>query len=531
MKLSITDDCQFMICSSDFPYELQLLKKHLTREVENSWLIKKHRPWETTERCFINEYGLVPTGLWLNIIQFSKEYNVFLETDDKMQRYLNQFTLDESQFKMYVNHVFDGAVDVEHDNRPLVPRQYQIEAAYKLLTFKKSCGEISTSAGKTLISFIIFKYLVDMATRMGKKILYIVPSVDLATQSAKKYEVYEAGLKNKSQLPWSIGILKSPMTKKEKAAVEKCNILFGTYQSLRNKDSNFFADFIGCITDEMHHAKSNSIKGILSKCYNLQYSIGITGTFAKKSEISYLESQAYIGPLVYTLTADDLINKEKSATPIYVVAQIMDWASEEEKQALYLQRCQKANNPDDMTLGTKLLKQEMNFINGSYTRLRYIGNMGIKMAKNTLILFGDVKGEYGKKIAEYIKDNSQKNVYYIDGNTPSDNREYYKQCCAADKNGNTVIVGSIYTMGEGIDVPNIESIFLVNTAKSDRIIRQICGRGLRMSEGKEKCILYDFVDDLRYSDDSKKKYQDNYMVKHYNERKKIYKEQNFPLYE
>jgi len=214
-----------------------------------------------------------------------------------------------------------------------------------------------------------------------------------------------------------------------------------------------------------------------------------------------------------------------------VVFQLLDWMTFDEKRQLYYNRMQKVSNPDDITLGTKLLKQEQDFINNSYVRLKFIGDMAIKMAKNTLILFGDVKGEYGKKLMDYIKDNSDKDVYYIDGNTPTLNRDYYKDKMAEDTTGKTIIVGSIYTMGEGIDVPNIESIFLVNSAKSERIVRQIVGRGLRNNEGKEKCILYDFVDDGRYSEDPKKRQYNNYMWNHYTARKNIYKEQNFPTYE
>ena len=77
----------------------------------------------------------------------------------------------------------------------------------------------------------------------------------------------------------------------------------------------------------------------------------------------------------------------------------------------------------------------------------------------------------------------------------------------------------------------MESIFLVNSAKSDRMVRQVVGRGLRLSKNKNKCVLYDFVDDLRYSEDKKKKYYDNYMWQHYKTRKNIYNEQHFPTYE
>ena len=108
-------------------------------------------------------------------------------------------------------------------------------------------------------------------------------------------------------------------------------------------------------------------------------------------------------------------------------------------------------------------------------------------------------------------------------------REYYKQQCEEDTSGNTILVASIGTFGEGIDISNIWSIFLINSAKSERLIRQICGRGLRLYPGKDKTVLYDFVDDLRYSKTGR--YKDNYLWTHYKERKKIYKEQNFPVFE
>jgi superfamily II DNA or RNA helicase len=87
-------------------------------------------------------------------------------------------------------------------------------------------------------------------------------------------------------------------------------------------------------------------------------------------------------------------------------------------------------------------------------------------------------------------------------------------------------------MGEGIDIKNLWNIFLVNTAKSERIIRQICGRGLRMFPGKDKTLIFDFVDDLRFSPKEAYStyYKENYMWKHYKDREKIYKGQNFPMF-
>ena len=286
------------------------------------------------------------------------------------------------------------------------------------------------------------------------------------------------------------------------------------------------------MVDEAHHlASSNSMKNIINKCTNLKYAISFTGTFPRKETIGYYNIQSYIGPLVYKLSANDLINQQKSATPIYTIFEIMDWCDNENKDLLYQMRKAKqlAQNRNDITFGAKLLRQETDFINSAYIRMKYIGDMAIKMAKNTLILFGDIKGGYGKRLYEYINENSDKNVYYVDGYTPNKNRDYYKQQCENDTEGKTVLVASIGTFGEGIDIKNIWSIFLVNSAKSERLVRQICGRGLRQYPGKDKTVLYDFVDDLRVKRDDS--YGDNYMWKHYKERRKIYLEQKFPVYE
>ena len=528
MTIDLTYDNKFLVINSNYPKELSLLKTTLTREIANAWMLKKTNSSINTERCFINNFGLVPVNLWLDVIKFTKDCNIYCELSDKMKMYIAGFSLNFDYFKKYVDNLFLGAVNSK--GQPFVPRDYQIKAAYELLKYKRSTAEISTSAGKTLISFIVFKFLMDC--KQYKKFLYIVPSVDLATQSIDKYKEYESYLQH-SNSNWSAAILKSQLKKKEKEDLQDFNILFGTYQSLCKKPVNFFTEFRTIIVDECHHvATAKSIKTIIDKCVNADYSMGVTGTFPKRETCENLTLQSYIGPLVYKLTANDLINKEHAATPIYVVFDILNWASDEEKQQLYFSRAQKNTEAgkNDISLGSKLLRHEQKFINNSYTRLKYICESIIKTKQNTLVLFGDVSGGYGQRIYNYIKDNSDKNVYYIDGFTNNDSRDYYKEQCANDKDGNTVIVGSIYTMGEGIDIPNLSAIFLVNTSKSERMIRQILGRGIRLAEGKKNAVLFDIVDDLRYSMDQNNRYYENYMWQHYTNRKRIYKEHNFPSY-
>lgn len=523
ISLDITDDEKYLVIRSCNQLEINQIRVSLTKELPNAFIIKKSSPWIPTTRSFINEYGMIPIGCWLIFLNICKEYNFAVELSDALKKYLNSFNLDFNQFKAYVDDLFEGAED--KDGNAFKPYDYQVEAAYNLLKYRNCCSEISTSGGKTLISFIMFKYLHDVVGM--DNFLYIVPSVDLATQSAEKYEEYESNLikHNKS---WNTGILKGGISSKEKENAEKCTILFGTFQSLCKKDSSFFSRFTVHIGDECHHfASSNSLKNILNKCTNLKYSFGVTGTFPKDGSYSSFMLQSLLGPLVHVFSAHQLIHKEKKGTPIYIIFQIMDYADIEHKQLLYSMRMNM--DPNNPKAGAKNLKEEEKYITSSYSRKKYISELAIKTTQNTLIIFADIQGGYGKDIYTYINHNSDKNVYYIDGNTPNENREYYKNQMKNDDTGNTIIVASKGVFAEGIDIPNIYNIFLIETSKSNRIVRQICGRGIRTSKGKDKVIIFDFVDDLRYSTSGKKK--DNYTWKHYKERKKIYQEQGFPTYE
>lgn len=525
MVIDIDDSKRFLLITQAFDrMELEQLRSAFTKEVENAWVVKQKCPWVNTNICFMSKFNEIPIGCWSYLFSTLKTLNVKYSLSDRLVEYLNSFQLDEKAFLDYVNNLFEGATTEK--GKDFKPYEYQIKAAYKLLKYRKCYGEISTSAGKTLISYIMFRWLLDNK-KMNHNMLYIVPSKDLASQSLEKYELYESYLKEEKRATWNSVCLYSGIKKKDKDLVDDCTILFGTYQSLNKKDPHFFERFKVCFTDECHHNKSNSIKKILSECVNLEYSIGVTGTFPKPDTYFNMVLQAYVGPVVYRFTADELINKEKKGTPIVVIGYVMDWATEEEKIELYKSRL--SVTKDDVQTGRKALKTEQTMINDSYKRMKFICDQAIKAKHNTLILFGDVQGGYGKKIQEYIQNNSRKNCYYCDGETPSETRDYYKQQMEEDTSGKTIIVATSGTFGEGIDIKNVWNIFLTNTVKSDGLVRQICGRGLRQYEGKEMTLLFDFVDDLRYSPSSHKK--DNYGWKHYNERKKIYKSQNFTLLE
>ena len=58
-------------------------------------------------------------------------------------------------------------------------------------------------------------------------------------------------------------------------------------------------------------------------------------------------------------------------------------------------------------------------------------------------------------------------------------------------------VCAVDVMNEGIDIPDVNILVFLRATHSRRIFVQQLGRGLRLSEGKEKVIVLDFVSDIR----------------------------------
>ena len=526
MQVTITDDNKFLILRNLNNYELNSVREFFTKEPDNSWVVKKKNPWFETETSFLNNFGMLPIGLWTELIRYAYLKNVRLDFDPKINEILQDTKIEFNTFKYYVDGLFEKAVD--ENGNSVEMRSYQLEGVFKLLKFRKACVEVTTSGGKTLMSYILFKFLRDV--KQVKKTLYIVPNKNLAVQSYEKYDKYEDWVQGShNYLP---AYLCGDMPKKQREKVPNADVLFATYQSLANiKENEFFDKFDSVIVDECHHSRASTIKKILKRCHNTKYVFGMTGTFPKEDSFDRFVIESFIGPLVFKLTAFELINVHKAATPIYVINTYLNYASESEKKMLYESR--KMKDKDDIGTGMRLLEQEMMFVNKNYNRMKYICDLVSKSKQNTLVLFNEVKDSkgYGRKIFEYLKENTDKTVFYADGHTDAKTRDYYNKRMDEDETCNTVIVGSQGTYSEGIDIANIGIIILAESFKSENILRQSIGRGMRLGN-KEKVVMFDIIDDLRYGEDGDKDWlRNNYLWKQHLERTKAYKEHQFPVYE
>ena len=497
IKFNLSEDNQWLIlaqCTDEV--EKKQVELSLTKKIHNWYfhpLVKK-KIWDGSIN-FIDKRGpfwKIPVGLWSEVLEIGKEYKYEFHIEGIERLFLTDLKLED--FKAWVDEFFAGS-DIE-------PRDYQIEAAWKIVKFRYSVSEIATSSGKTLISFMIFAFLKSQG--YIRKFLMIVPSTNLVIQGTEDFEDY--GIDKIGSKIQQIGG-GSKMR-------EGCDVVIGTFQSLVKKDKEYFEEFDAVFIDEAHHTNSTSIKKIMSNCMHTGWRFGLTGTLTKRGSADHLTIQQYLGPVLVEISPDFLF-RNNYATPVAIKVVILDWLSPEYKDKLA-----ELKSSSEKMEGNDLYNLERKLVISNKARLNYIVDFINKTSKNSLVLFQSVKDEYGRNIWNGIREtNATKEAFYVDGDTNEQLREEYKS--RMETGENKVLIATYGTFSTGISINNLHNIFLVESYKSEVLIKQSLGRGMRKMEGKEKVNIIDFVDDF-----STAGYK-NYLMKHSEARISIYRNENF----
>lgn len=497
LNFSISDDKQWLILTQ---FQTEVEKKQieisLTKKIHNFYfhpLVKK-KLWDGNI-CFVEKRGpfwRVPIGLWREVFEIGKEFNIEIVIEGLSELILSDLSLEE--FQAWVVGFFE--------DKEITPRDYQIEAAWKIVKYRYSVSEIATSSGKTLIAFMILAFLKHKG--WIRKFLMIVPSSNLVFQGHDDFIDY--GIED-------LGLKIQQIGGGSKLR-DGCNIIIGTYHSLVKKEEDFFEEVDAVFVDEAHHTNSLSIKKIMSKCMHTGWRFGLTGTLTKRGSADHLTIQQFLGPVVVEISPDFLF-KHKHATPVSIKVVILDWLDDSIKEKLANLKTGGSNLE-----GNEIYNIERKLVIESEKRLNYIVEFISKTSKNSLVLFQSVKDEYGKHIWNMLREISyNKEAFYVDGDTDESLREEYKTRMSTGEN--KVLVATFGTFATGISINNLHNIFLVESYKSEVLIKQSLGRGMRKMEGKEKVNIIDFVDDF-----SSPKYV-NYLMKHGDARIQIYKNENF----
>jgi|TARA_R110001592_G_scaffold1063_5_gene6328 superfamily II DNA or RNA helicase len=400
-------------------------------------------------------------------------YEVVL--DDKREQW--DFAFDKVEQDTYEQ--FSWPKKHPAEGLPIILRDYQVEIVNKFLANPQCIQEIATGAGKTLVTAA----LSHQCEKYGRTIV-IVPNKDLVTQTEADYK----------HLGLDVGVFYG-----DRKEYNKTHTIC-TWQSLEilhkkskakeaiDFDIGEFIDGVVCVMiDEVHKAKADVLKQLLSSVFsNVPIRWGLTGTIPK-DEHEAVACTSTIGPVIGQLSAKELQDRGVLSNLEVNILQLAD-----------------------THVGFNSYAQELKWITTNPERIEFISQLinGMTDNGNTLILVDRIK------TGELLVEQNPDWVFVSGGMKQSERKENYDE--VADAEGK-VIVATYGVAAVGINIPRIFNLVLIEPGKSFVRVIQSIGRGIRKAKDKDFVNVYDITSTLKYS------------KKHLTERKKFYKEAEYPF--
>lgn len=380
-------------------------------------------------------------------------------------------------------------------NAPFELRPYQDEAVRAALKYHRGILLSCTSSGKSLMLYNIIRCI---RKQNFKKILLVVPNIMLVDQMYDDFKDY--GYYNLDDEVERLG-------GGHEAYFDK-PVLISTWQSLQNKESDFFEKYDAVFIDETHGAKAKVLGQILKQCENARFKIGTTGTLpTDKSEL--LQIKSVIGDVIFELKSKELIDVGV-LTKIKIANIIAKYPAEFVAQNKGRSYPEEVRMVEEYADRNKVLKTIIDHTDPKH---------------NILILVNHLK--HVNLLKEWFEEEyPDKKVSIITGAVKGSERAEIRT--GIENEDGTILLATFATCSTGINMPKLHDIILYANSKSKIKVLQSIGRGLRKHKTKEQIILYDIIDSLCYKTKTGK-VVDNYLVKHWKERMNYYKEQEFPV--
>jgi superfamily II DNA or RNA helicase len=433
----------------------------------------KNRLWDGKIRLYDSRNNTIYHGLVNYIEKFCSERNYKLEIDSQIS-ITEEFSVKEAE--EFVSKL----------GLPFEPRDYQINAFVHAIRNKRILLLSPTASGKSLIIYLILRYLQESDFKKG---LLIVPTISLVLQMFKDFESYGYDSEKNCHVIYQ----------GQKKNSEKF-LYISTWQSIYKNEPEYFEQFDFVFGDECHQFKSKSMTTIMSQAINSSYRVGLTGTL-DGTHTHKLVLEGLFGSVYKSVTTKELIDN-KHLADFSIKCLVLKYS----KEACQLSKKWKYND-------------EINYIISNESRNKFIKNLCLSLKGNSLLLFNYVE-KHGKILYDMIeKEKKKRKVFFVFGGTDVDVRESIRSI--TERENDAIIVASFGTFSTGINIRNLHNVIFASPSKSRVRNLQSIGRGLRKGDNKTEAVLYDISDDFR---DGKFV---NFTLKHFLERIKIYDEEKF----
>ena len=460
------------------PSIMMELSDHFTYFADNYKFHPKYRArmWDGKIRLINGLSGIVYAGLAQRIKKFCEARDYSFSFDDELL-YDN---VSEYELKQFIESL---KIPERYSSR-----DYQLKSILKCIRSNRRTLLSPTSSGKSLMIYIISQWY---AQKYKVKGLIVVPTIGLVTQMESDFRDYGYT----GHIHSSIGGLSSDNDR-------PAEMVITTWQSLNNgktkKPKSWYKQFGLVFGDEAHGCKATSLIQILSSLEACKYRFGTTGTLDGQP-LNEATIEGLFGPKFKSISTKELMD-QGYVTKLKIKCIVLKYPENIAQQ-----------------VKGKSYQEEVDFLVNCDARNKFLKNLTLSLQGNKLLFFRII--DHGRILNQLISADSDHNVFYIDGGVGGADREAIRK--AIEDEHNATLIASLGTTSTGVSINKLHHMIAASPSKSKIKVLQSIGRMLRLHDSKEEAILYDIVDDLSY-----KSYQ-NFTLKHFAERAKIYDAEKF----
>ena len=454
--------------------------------IEPTFKKNRYTKWDGTTRMLKLSTGLLPYGCLSVLLNFCKERKISYKIDPRFK--LDITVVTKSDLVEWVN-----TLNLHSEGIKIEPYDYQIEALYLSIKFGRMVLLASTSAGKSLVIYMLARYY-EMLNGEQDKTLIVVPSQMLVDQLYQDFADYS------SENGWRAD--KNVHTiMQDRAKFSSRPIYISTWQSIYEENIDYFSNFKNVIVDEVHLASGASITAIMDNCINAYRRVGMTGTL-KSDKLHIMKIMGLFGPIQRVVSTRQLIDAGR-ATAVDINSFILKYPEEERKENV-----------------GRDYKKEIEFLIRNPYRNKIIASLIATLKGNTLAVFDRL--EHIETIERLLAGiNHGKKVYVITGDVKRDERAAIKAVASAEDG--VIVLGTFGCVSTGLSIKRLRNLVFPHPSKSIVRVLQSLGRILRLHIEKNSAFLFDFMDDLSWEDDP------NHTLKHGFERVEMYKHDKLPI--
>lgn len=439
--------------------------------------------WDGKIRFFSVSNNELAIGLTSKLEEFAKRGNYSLEF--KYDRFNN---IKREEFQKFVESL----------NIPFELRDYQFEAAYQAIVKKNLNIHISTRGGKTLVMYVIVRFM----HHMNKKMLIVVPNQMLVTQAFADFKTYGWDSNKYCHQIYS-----------GQEKIYDAPVIIACWQSmtsLKVKKDNPYEKFDCIFIDEAHSAGAKSLIKLSTYVINSEYRFGCSGTYPEQSIADWYSIVGSCGA-IQTFATYKSLQEDGHIANLKIYSLLFNY-NKEFKLKVYNECGSDYSAQNDM-------------IHTNPDRNKFLCKLVQNLDKNCLCLFTK-KEKHGIPMFEYFKEHlKDKLVLYIDGDVPIEERQDIVKIM--EERNNVVLLGTYGCLSTGITIKNLHTIVFTSSYKSKTKVFQALGRSLGLNSNKSYAKLIDCVDDVSFIDRVNKIRFINHSINHYKERKQFYIEENW----